>query len=362
MNKIIYDVLDKIEQVGFNAFIVGGFVRDSVMNMNSYDVDICTNALPKDVKEIFNINKESNLYGSINFSINNYNFDITTFRKEKNYKKRRPTEVEFIKDLKEDLNRRDFTMNSLCLDKNSNLIDYLDGKSDILNKQIKLIGDNIRLKEDPLRILRAIRFSTIYDFEIDDSLNDGIVMYKEYIKELSLERIKSELDKILINKNFLKGLNLLKKYGILKLIGIEYSNNIKYVPDLCGMYAQIKLDIEYPFTKEEKKNIKLIKKITTGNVIDNKILYKYGLYISSVAGKILNYKNDEIVSMYDKLPIYSSKDLDIDFKEIQNTSGFKEYKDVKILQELIINEILDNKLVNKKDKIIKYIRQGDERK
>lgn len=358
MNKIIYDVLDKIEQSGFSAYIVGGYVRDLIMNITSYDVDICTNALPKDIKEIFNINKESNSYGSINFNINNYNFDITTFRKEKEYKKRRPTQIEFIKDLKEDIKRRDFTMNSLCIDKNSNFTDYLDGKNDILNKKIKLIGDNIKLKEDPLRILRAIRFATIYDFDLDDSLNDGIVMYKDYIKELSLERIKSELDKILISKNFKKGLNLLKKYNILKIIGIENINDIKYVPDLCGMYAQIKISINYPFTKEEKKNIKLIKEITTGNVIDNKILYKYGLYISSVAGKILNYKNDEIVNMYDNLPIYSSKDLAINFLDIKEISKCKEFNEVKILQDFIINEILENKLVNNKDEIVKYIRQG----
>ena len=359
MNKIVYEVLDRIEEANFEAYIVGGYVRDIIMGIPTVDVDICTSALPKDIKQIFNINEESNLYGSINFNRNNYNFDITTFRKEYNYEKRRPTKVQFIKDLKDDVLRRDFTINSLCMDKNDNLIDYLNGKDDITNKKIRLIGDNIRLKEDPLRILRAIRFATVYDFEIDDKLNDGIVMYKEYINELSITRIKNEIDKILVSKNFKKGLNLLKKYNILNMLGINVHNNIKYVADLSGMYSQLNIENEkYPFTKEEKNNMKEIKKIVSKKAINNQILYNYGLYISSIAAKILGYKQDEIVDMYNKLPIKSVKDLDITFLEIKDVVITNDCKEIKIIQDIIIDGILSGKLKNNKNEIIKFIRQG----
>ena len=99
MDKIIFDVLNKIEECGFKAYIVGGYVRDLLMGIKSIDVDICTDALPKDIKEIFNVPLESSEYGSINLKINNYNFDITTFREELKYIKRKPIEIKFIKDL-----------------------------------------------------------------------------------------------------------------------------------------------------------------------------------------------------------------------------------------------------------------------
>ena len=128
MNKVIFEVLEKLEKNGYTAYIVGGFVRDLLMEKESLDVDICTDALPKDVKKIFEINEESSEYGSISFRYNDYNFDITTFRKELTYLKRKPVEIEFIKDLYTDTLRRDFTINSICLDKDGNLIDKLDGR------------------------------------------------------------------------------------------------------------------------------------------------------------------------------------------------------------------------------------------
>jgi tRNA nucleotidyltransferase (CCA-adding enzyme) len=358
MNKIIFEVLDKLENNGYEAYIIGGFVRDLLMNIDSMDIDICTNALPKDVKEIFDINCESNEYGSINFKTGGYNFDITTFRKEKKYENRKPTEVEYINNLEEDVKRRDFTINSICLDKNSKLIDLLNGKSDINNKIIRLIGDNSRLQEDPLRILRAIRFASLLDFNIDPKLSDGIIMHKELLKDLSDMRIKNELDKILINKNFKKGLQLLKKYNLLDLLGISINDDIVYTADLCGMWSQINIKRNFPFTKEEKQNITKIREILSNKVIDNYTIYKYGLYISSVAAKILKYNQNDIVQMHDDLPIHLEKELNISFleiKELIQDDGFDKTKEV---EEIIIKKVLNHNLNNEHDEIVKFIKQG----
>ena len=355
MDKIIFEVLNKIEQAGFQAYVVGGYVRDLIMGIKSIDVDICTDALPKDIKEIFDIPSESSDYGSINFKINNYNFDITTFREEIKYLKRKPIEMKYIKDLYIDVLRRDFTINTICLDKNGTLVDMLDGKKDLENKIIKLIGDSDRLKEDPLRILRAIRFATNLDFEIDVKLCDGIYMYKELLDNLPSSRVKHELNKMLISKNYEKGLKLLKKFDLLCFIGIQY-NKLIYVEDLCGMWAQIDVLKDIPFTKEEKNNILKIKEILGLGYIDNYIIYKYGLYISSVAAKILELDID-VVEIYEKLPIHTNKDLEINVVQIKEIMD-KSFEDAKKVEEEIIINIVNNKLNNNYEDIENFIKQG----
>lgn len=354
MDKIIRDVLCKIEENGFKAYVVGGFVRDLLLNIDSYDVDICTDALPKNIKEIFDVTTDSNNYGSINFKIGDYNFDITTFRKEIEYFDRKPEKLEFIKDVYIDVLRRDFTINTICLDKDSKFIDYLDGKSAINNRIIKLIGEKDRLKEDPLRILRAIRFATILDFELDTELKDGIYLYKELVDTLSGLRIKNELDKILVSKNYQKGLKLIEDFGLLNYIGIKF-DNIVNVEDLCGIYAQMDFSEKLPFTKNELKNIEDIRTVLNKNKIDNFSLYEYGLYVNQVAGKILNIDKEYVNDLYNKLPIVQKKDLDISAIEIKDSLHLENFDNINEIQNKIIDEILKNNLNNNKDDIIKYL-------
>ena len=356
MNNIIIEVLTKIEENGFIAYVVGGYVRDLLMGKNSMDVDICTDALPKDIKEIFELSEESSEYGSISFKIGDYNFDVTTFREEINYLNRKPVEIKYIKDLYTDILRRDFTINSICLDKDGKLIDRLNGKKDIDNKIIKLIGDTKKLEEDPLRILRAIRFACILDFELDTELCDGINMFKDLIKDIPINRVKVELDKILINENYKKGLNYLKKFDLLDILGIKY-NHIISTQDLCGMWAQLEVNLDYPFTKEEKDNITKIKEIVESKVLDNYTIFKYGLYISTVAAKILGMDFEKIVEIYDNLPITSKKDLNIsvvEIKEILDT----DFDKAKEIEEKLIRKIVNNELDNEHNTLINYVRQG----
>ena len=356
MNNIIIEVLTKIEENGFIAYVVGGYVRDLIMGKTSMDVDICTDALPKDIKEIFELSEESSEYGSISFKIGDYNFDVTTFREEITYLNRKPVEINYIKDLYTDILRRDFTINSLCLDKEGKLIDKLNGKKDIDNKIIKLIGDNKKLEEDPLRILRAIRFATILDFEIDVDLCDGINMFKDLIKDIPINRVKEEIDKILISENYNKGLNYLKKFDLLEVLGIKY-NHIVNTQDLCGMWSQLDLSLNYPFTKEEKDNISKIKEIVESKTLDNYTIFKYGLYISTVAAKIMEMDSDKIVEIYNSLPIASKQELDISVVEIKEIID-DEFEAAKETEEKIIKKIVNNELENEHDILVNYVRQG----
>ena len=169
MEKNIKKILETLESEGYQAYLVGGYVRDYLLGIASFDVDIATNALPKDIHRIFNSSKSN--YGSVNIKIDKLNVDITTYRKDLNYINRRPSTVKYINNLEEDLKRRDFTINAICMDKNGNIIDPLNGCLDLDKRLIKMIGDvDIKIQEDPLRIMRAIRFACVLDFGIDNEL------------------------------------------------------------------------------------------------------------------------------------------------------------------------------------------------
>lgn len=350
MEKNIKKILETLENEGYQAYLVGGYVRDYLLGVTSFDVDIATDALPKDIHRIFNSIK--NNYGSVNIKVDKLNVDITTFRKDLNYVNRRPSKVVYINNLKDDLERRDFTINAICMNKNGKIIDLLNGCKDLDRRTIKMIGSiDVKLKEDPLRIMRAIRFACILDFKIEDELYEKIKEYSYLVGDLSKERIKNELDKILISKNYKYGLELMKDTKISEVLEINY-DDINYVDDLLGMWAQVKV-LNIPFTNVEKGNIIKITEVLDFGKIDNEILYKYGLYISRVAGKILNIKTTKISKMYNKLPIKSREDIDITSKDISSIVGVGEV--IGETYKIIEKEILNYRLKNKKSEILKYL-------
>ena len=293
MEKNIKKILETLENEGYQAYLVGGYVRDYLLGVTSFDVDIATDALPKDIHRIFNSSK--NNYGSVNIKVDKLNVDITTFRKDLNYVNRRPSKVVYINNLKEDLERRDFTINAICMNKNGKIIDLLNGCKDLDRRTIKMIGSiDVKLKEDPLRIMRAIRFACILDFKIEDELYEKIKEYSYLVGDLSKERIKNELDKILISKNYKYGLELMKDTKISEVLEINY-DDINYVDDLLGMWAQVKV-LNIPFTNVEKGNIIKITEVLDFGKIDNEIFNK----------AVNAYAKDENKNL-GNLPVYAKK-------------------------------------------------------
>lgn len=352
MDKIIKNVLNELDRHGFESFLVGGYVRDTLLGIKTFDVDICTSALPKDIHAIFSIC--SNNYGGANLKLDNLNIDITTFREDGTYTNRHPEEVKYITDLKTDLKRRDFTINAICMDKNDKVIDLLDGVDDLNNRVIKMIGNpDDRLKEDPLRILRAIRFATVLDFAIDEKLMLSLKENVSLVSTLSGVRIKEELDKILSSPNFKKGLKLLDDLGISKLIDLSYGD-VFYTNDLMGMYAQVKV-AKIPFTNNEKSNIIRITEVVKKSVVNYETLFNYGLYINTVAGRILNIDIKKINQMYKKMPIKDRSDIAISGDEIIDILKIKPGKIVSEIYSELITEILSGRLKNKKRDIKKYL-------
>ena len=249
-----FRLLKEINDHSYEAYIVGGFVRDYLLGIESNDIDICTNATPKDIREIFNdkcLPLED--YGSITVVIKGINYEITTYRKEIGYSdNRHPNEIKYINDLREDLLRRDFTINTICMDKDGNIIDYLDGKKDLGKRLIRTVGDSYtKFNEDALRILRAIRFATILNFNLDDDLKEAILKTKHLLKNISYTRKKSELDKIFNSPNFKKGIKTILDLGLDK--ELEISNLYKVldsdVSSSIGIWSILNVSDKYPFNK-----------------------------------------------------------------------------------------------------------------
>jgi tRNA nucleotidyltransferase (CCA-adding enzyme) len=350
-------LLNIIESKGYKAYIVGGFPRDLYLGRRTIDIDICTNATPKDLKEIFESSKMTNdKYGSISLYYRKIRFEITTFRQDIEYiNNRKPSKFKYIDDLKEDLKRRDFTINTLCIDKDGNLLDLLEVKRDVDNKIIKMVGNpRNKLKEDSLRILRAIRFATVLDFDLDNELKKYIRKHGHLVKQLSYYRKKEELDKIFTSPNIKKGIALLKELNLIGYLELKDLDKIVITPSLIGIWAQLNPS-NYQFTNNEKELIKDINIVIKENILDYNILYKYGLYVCEVAGEILNIDRKKIVKTYNELSIHSKMDIVLTPLEIAELLNEKPGGFLKAILEDLEYNLINKKIQNTKESLKEYI-------
>lgn len=211
-----------LEKAGYKSYLVGGCLRDSLLNKESHDVDICTQALPDEILEVFKDYKTIDIgkkFGTIKVIYGDFEYEITTMRKESSYNdKRHPDKVDFTKDIVEDLKRRDFTINAMAKRKDE-IIDPFDGQADLKKKIIRAVGDPVaRINEDLLRSLRAVRFATSLDFQIEENFKKAIKNKASSINEISKERIREEINKILLSNKPSRGIRLLDELGLLEFI------------------------------------------------------------------------------------------------------------------------------------------------
>ncbi len=199
-------VLSRLEDAGYAAYYVGGCVRDRLMGIEPHDYDITTSALPAEVEAVFadcHLIETGLQHGTVTLLLDGEPFEITTFRVETAYSDHRhPDAVSFTRTLRDDLSRRDFTMNAIAMDKNGALSDPFDGARDIANGILRCVGNPMqRFEEDALRILRTLRFSSVLGFSMEEKTHAAIFAKKDLLLHVSCERIFAELNKLLCGAN-----------------------------------------------------------------------------------------------------------------------------------------------------------------
>jgi tRNA nucleotidyltransferase (CCA-adding enzyme) len=219
--KSVQDILNKFDKAGYEIYIVGGAVRDIIMGRLTNDWDFTTNATPKEILKIIPGGLYNNQFGTV-FTDNPDDatrpHEITTFRKEEGYSDfRHPEKITWGKSLKEDLSRRDFTINSLALEKDFKVIDFYKGQEDIKNKLIRAVGDpDARFGEDALRMMRAVRIGAELGFLIEDKTFEAIKKNATLINKIAKERVKEELFKILASASPYDGIVLFRNSGLMQ--------------------------------------------------------------------------------------------------------------------------------------------------
>lgn len=347
--KEVSFLIDTIYENGYEAFMVGGCVRDSILNLAPNDYDITTSATPQEIMNIFKDYKIIDTgikHGTVSIILNNNIYEITTYRIEGEYENnRRPKNVEFTSNIEEDLKRRDFTINAMAYNEQFGIVDKFNGLEDLQKRIIKTVGNpDERFEEDGLRMIRAIRFSSKLGFSIEENTLNSIYKNAYIIKNISIERINDEFTKTLVSDNP-QNIILLYKTKILENLGIHCNLNGYY-------YKELEKDIN--ILKSCDNNL-LDRLIMLEYLISNKILKyidkheKYKYYCENIkkvniinnlrySNKVINYCND--------IMEYMIKDIEkidnIVIKRYLNNIGYEKLNKVFKLK-LIYNVFLDNK-------------------
>lgn len=432
-----YDfILSRLEKNGYESYLVGGFVRDKLMGRKGHDVDIATKAKPDQIIETFSDMKLIDIgkkFATIKVIYKSKEYEITTFRAEGKYKdKRHPDEIVFSEKIEDDLKRRDFTINAMA-ERFGKVIDLYGGKEDIKRKIIRSVGDPFeRISEDYLRSLRAVRFATSFKFDLDKSLILAIKKQAKFINNIADERIRDELNKILLEDKPSYGIRLLDKCNLLEeilpeikaMVGFDQkssyhslnlfdhtmevldktpkklktrmsalfhdtgkvstmfidekgearffghqkiSKNIlskrlkklrypkKFIED-CEKLVLSHMDNANTYTKKSVR--KLLRKIGEDNIYDLFDLQRADT-LSTKDKNLENIKKAKVLlkEVYeDKVPNKKSE-LSINGIDIMNL-GFKEGKIIGVILNDIYELVSDELLVNKKNEIIKYIKNN----
>lgn len=219
MKESAMNVLRRLIQHGYQAYFVGGCVRDWLLGKPVHDIDICTDATPEEVMSLFPVCIPTGLkHGTVTVQENGLYFEVTTFRTESGYVDfRRPSEVRFVKDVREDLARRDFTINAMAMKMDGSVLDPFGGKHDLNARLIRAVGNPVeRFCEDALRMLRAARFSAQMDFAVEKSTYAALQDEADALKHIARERIRDELQKLLDARAAYRGLALIREAKLLR--------------------------------------------------------------------------------------------------------------------------------------------------
>ena len=357
-----YNILNTLSLNGFEAYIVGGYVRDKLLGRFTKEVDIITNASVKEIINIFtdNVFTVYEKYGAVKLKFNDDIVDITTFREDILYSNGKLENVKFVSKLEEDLIRRDFTINAICLDKFDNLVDPFNFIDDINLKLVRTIRDvKVVFSEDPSRIVRALRFMSILDFNLDKSIHDYILSNPKEIFKIPPTKLKKELDKLFESGCSSKFFDYIKNNNLKIYFGIDF-DKVVIVKSSLGMWSQLSIDTRYKFSKKERKNISNIRYLINKGFIDSYDIYVYGLEVCLISSDILGIKRDIINSLYTNIKIKGIMDISITSEDICTILNIMPGKLVNNYLKMIEKEIVYGALCNNYKDIVNRLKEWGE--
>ncbi|SHN19313.1 CCA tRNA nucleotidyltransferase [Gracilibacillus kekensis] len=387
--RLAQQVLLQLEKKGFQAYIVGGAVRDSILNRKVVDIDIATSALPEEVQSIFSKVIPTGIqHGTVLVRYQNESFEVTTFRTESTYSdSRHPDNVSFVSNLKEDLARRDFTMNAIAMNRSFDLIDPFQGQHDIEYKLIRTVGQaKERFLEDALRMMRAIRFQSQLGFKIEKSAFMAIEQNRQGLSKIAVERIAAEWEKTIKGNYFNEAIKTLfstRLYQNLPLIGnnkqlIQAIKELhKPIPSFAAFIAYMNISVQEievtdwikewklsnQIKKESKKLVQLLSQYPTEAL--RWVVYQLPYHLIedfSVLTDLCSRKTisqQEVIKLRKSLSIQSRKELAIDGNDV--ISFFPERNKGSWIQDLLSqveHGVVLGKIDNTKIAIREWLKYG----
>ncbi len=368
------EVIKKIEHAGFEAFIVGGAVRDYYLQKENNDVDIATSALPEEIQTIFSQTIDVGIaHGTVIVLDCGEPIEVTTYRTESTYSDhRRPDTVEFVRNLQEDLKRRDFTMNAMALSQTGEYIDYYDGRQHIDSKVICAVGEpDQRFEEDALRMLRAVRFAAQLHFSIEENTFDAIRQKAASIEYVAIERIQVELSKIFISAHAAFGIEYMEKTTLSNFLNGDFTSS-----DWTRFYSEdrqvgwayfclvngsdLTLLTKYRCSNKDKLFVKTVldayESLLSGMSLAD--LMRFDPMILKTAYQFTNWQNHKLESSYEQLmarkntlPIQHVNGLAITGKDLMEWSPKKRGSWIKQSLDAAVEAVLNGKVQNDKQQL-----------
>lgn len=386
--KLAIEVIDLIQQAGFQAYIVGGAVRDHLLNQPVNDIDIATSATPKEIQTIFDqVIPVGIEHGTVIVRYFKESFEVTTFRSEEGYSDfRHPDRVEFVDSIDMDLSRRDFTINAIAMTKEGRFVDPFDGQVDLNNRLIRAVGQPVqRFREDPLRILRAIRFVSQLNFELDHLTWQDIKANVELVEKLSIERVTVELEKLFKGQAVLRAIEYVNKAQLLNYLPIftDHKQLIKPLllikkpfDHVIDVFCYLHLIADSPITinqwckayrlanKELRKGELMIELL---DLYQKEGLTQWLVYqlpetlidsFIQLVDQTLNYiiSKKEISEIYRQLPVKSRKEVEFNGRDLLACYPNRQKGEwIKLYLQDIERNIIENKLDNNYHRIKEWI-------
>ena len=380
-------VLERINQAGFEVYFVGGCVRDMLLQRPLHDVDLATSAYPQEIKQIFPQTIDTGIeHGTVTVIYQKKAYEITTFRTESGYQDyRRPDKVEFVRSLKEDLKRRDFTINALAMNAQGEIIDLFAGMADLQQRQIRAVGVAAdRFHEDALRMLRAVRFQAQLNFTIEKQTLAGIKTNAALLSHIATERIREEFIKLMEGCNRQAGLISLYQTQLYRFCpGLATYDFPKILQFAAGQIAdeatvwsflaylgQLKRAQVRPFLRQWKvanNNIKLVQAAI--ELLDNYQGSNWQLYIAgqaatAIAAQVLRLTcqqelAEQLIEQYQDLPLKSPQQLAINGQQIMQVLNLSPGPQIGQYLKQIQQAIVAGQLVNDYPTIVNYLKNNN---